>query len=243
MDRSETSAPTDESGTPVPMDELTARFYTVSPYEGFDPSLHPDDLQGWNSGDPLFTEVIKKLSPRIIVEVGSWKGASAIHLAKIVKSLGLPTKIICIDTWLGSPEHFLGHKPMWRESLRQEHGYPRLYYTFLANVVRQGMQDVIIPLPTTSESGAFILATKQVRPDVVYIDAAHEHDSVLRDLRVYWRILSDKGIIIGDDYAGWASVTQAANEFAMEIGYQIFGKSGKFVLSKDKTRPIQITIG
>ena len=105
------------------------------------------------------------------------------------------------------------------------------------------MRDVIIPLPTTSESGAFILARKQVRPDLVYIDGAHEHDAVLRDLRVYWRILADKGIILGDDYAGWASVTQAANEFAAEIGYQIFGKSGKFVLSKDKSRPIKITIG
>ena len=238
--RVRSSAPVDESA----MDELTARFYTVSPYEGFDPSLHPDDLQGWNSADPLFDEVIKKLSPRIIVEVGSWKGTSAIHLAKIIKSLGLPTKIICIDTWLGSPEHFLGDRPEWRESLRQEHGYPRLYYTFLANVVRQGMQDVIIPLPTTSESGAFILSRKQVRPDLVYIDGAHEHDSVLRDLRVYWRILADKGIILGDDYAGWArGVTQAANEFSAEIGYPIFGKSGKFVLSKDKSRPIQITIG
>ena len=31
------------------------------------------------------------------------------------------------------------------------------------------MQDVIIPLPTTSESGAFILARKHIRPDLVYI--------------------------------------------------------------------------
>ena len=72
----------DELATAAPMDELTARFYTVSPYEGFDPSLHPDDLQGWNSADPLFDEVIKKLSPRIIVEAGSWKGTSAIHVRR-----------------------------------------------------------------------------------------------------------------------------------------------------------------
>ena len=134
-------APTDSSLAAKPMDELAARFYSVSPYEGFDPGSHPDDLSGSgvNPADPLFEEIIRKLSPGVIVEVGSWLGASAIHMAKIVKSLGLGTRIICVDTWLGSPEHFLGSRPEWREKLRQQHGYPRLYYTFLANVVRQGL--------------------------------------------------------------------------------------------------------
>jgi hypothetical protein len=38
-------------------------------------------------------------------------------MAKIVKSLGLDTRIICIDTWLGSSEHFFGADPSWRTSL------------------------------------------------------------------------------------------------------------------------------
>jgi hypothetical protein len=140
-------------------------------------------MQGWGSSDPLFEEIIRAIKPKIIVEVGSWKGASAINMAKIVKSLGLDCKIICVDTWLGSPEHFLGQQPSWRASLRLSHGYPQLYFTFLANVVRQGVDDVIIPIAATSESGAVILASKGVRPDMVYIDAAHEYEPALRDLR------------------------------------------------------------
>jgi hypothetical protein len=224
------------------MDELLSLFHETSPYEGFDPSAHPADMQGWGSVDPIFAEVIGAVKPKIIVEVGSWKGASAINMAKIAKSLGVDCKIICIDTWLGSPEHFLGNDPSWRTSLRLTHGYPQLYFTFLANVVRNGVQDVIVPLASTSESAAVILERKRVRPDVVYIDAAHEYEPVLRDLRLYWKLLADDGVLVGDDYIGWAGVTRAANEFAAELKTQIFGKPGKFVISKGKAWNIRIAV-
>ncbi len=224
------------------MSQLLSLFHETSPYDGFDPGAHPDDLQGWGSSDPIFGEIISAIKPKIIVEVGSWKGASAINMAKIVKSLGLASNIICIDTWLGSPEHFLGADPAWRTSLRLCHGYPQLYFTFLANVVRQGVQDVIIPLAATSESAAVILEKKGVRPDMVYIDAAHEYELVLRDLRVYWKLLADDGILLGDDYIGWAGVTRAANEFAAELKTPIFGKPGKFVMSKGKSISIKIAV-
>jgi hypothetical protein len=154
------------------MSQLLGLFHETSPYDAFDPNAHPDDLQGWGSSDPIFGEIIGAIKPKIIVEVGSWKGASAIHMAKIVKSLGLTCNIICIDTWLGSPEHLLGVDPTWRTSLRLCHGYPQLYFTFLANVVRQGVQDVIIPLAATSGSAAVILEKKRVRPDMVSVGQA-----------------------------------------------------------------------
>jgi hypothetical protein len=225
------------------MDELMALFHQTSPYEGFDPSEHPDDMQGWGSEDPIFEEVIRAIKPSVIVEVGSWKGASAISMAKIVQSSGLKSKIICVDTWLGSPEHFLGADPTWWSSLRMRHGYPQLYFTFLANVVRQGVQDLIIPLASTSESAAMILASKQVRPDMVYIDAAHEYEPALRDFRAYWRLLSDTGVLLGDDYIGWSGVTQAANEFSTELKTSIYGKPGKFLISKNKSLNIRIALG
>jgi hypothetical protein len=55
------------------MDQLMRMFYETSPYEGFDPCLHPDDMQGWGSSDPIFEEVIRAVKPKIVVEVGSWK--------------------------------------------------------------------------------------------------------------------------------------------------------------------------
>jgi hypothetical protein len=223
------------------VDSLTSNFYEVSPYEGFDPSPHPDDMQGYGSNHQIFEEVIRATKPALIVEVGSWKGASAIHMAKIVKALGLDTKIICVDTWLGSPEHFLGSKEA-RDSLRITHGFPNLYYTFLGNVVRQGMQDIIIPLATTSASGAIILQKRNIRPDLIYIDAAHDYEGALSDIRDYWTILADTGILFGDDYITWAGVTQAVNEFALKEKAQLYGQPGKFVMYKGSAVRAKIAI-
>ncbi|HEY5712177.1 MAG TPA: class I SAM-dependent methyltransferase, partial [Allosphingosinicella sp.] len=215
-----------------PVDSLMALFHDVSPYEGLDLVAHPDDLQGWGSNDPLLGAVIRALRPAIIVEVGSWKGASAIHMARAARALGLDTRIVCVDTWLGSAEHVLGERPEWREALRPLHGYPQLYFTFLANVARAGLADRIIPLPNSSDNAALVLRAKGVRPELVYVDGAHEEEAVYRDLRAYWDLLAPGGALVGDDYLAWDGVTRAARRFAAEVGSPILGRKGKFLLWK-----------
>jgi Methyltransferase domain len=162
------------------------------------------------------------------------EGASAIGMAAIVKKLGLDTRIICVDTWLGSDELFFN--PQYSPSLRRRHGYPQTFYTFLANVVRSNAQDIIIPLAATSAHGARILTACGIHPDLVYIDAAHDYEAVSQDLRSYWDILCEPGVLIGDDYIGWESVTLAANEFATKKGLHILGQPGKFILCKGGCR-------
>ncbi|WHU04029.1 CmcI family methyltransferase [Sphingomonas sp. NIBR02145] len=211
------------------MDPVTALFHQVSPYEGFDPSAWPADVQGWGSEDPVFLEVMSKVKPKLIVEVGSWKGASAIHMARMAKALRLDCRIICVDTWLGSPEHALGQRPEWRESLQFRHGFPQLYFTFLANVVRAGVADRIVPLANSSDNAALILAARNVAPDLIYIDGAHEEDPVYRDLHNYWRLLAPGGALIGDDF-GWEGVRRAAERFAAETGLEIDARGEKFIL-------------
>ena len=219
-----------------------------SPYDGLNLNEHPDDIRGWGFNDPVFEEVISKAKPKLVVEVGSWKGASAAHMAKLMKvHCEQGAKLICIDTWLGSPEHFLapflGEDPDWRGSLRMKNGYPQLYYTFLCNMVRQKVDDVVIPLPQPSINGALILRELGLRPDVVYIDGDHEYGSVLADLRAFWPLLSDDGILIGDDFIGHDNVTQAARDFSREAKVPLVGKYSKFLLSKSKTLQPRITLG
>ena len=220
------------------MDLLTTLLHEKSPYEGFDPDTYPADLQGWGSDDPIFRDLIAVVKPKIIVEVGTWKGASAIHMAQIARELGLDTKIICVDTWLGSPEHFLAKQPGWRESLLISNGMPHLYFTFLSNVIRSGFTDCIVPLPSTSENAAVILREIGIRPDLVYVDAAHEEEPAYRDFRLYWDLLTADGVLLGDDYVGWEGVTRAANRFAREVQSPMAGKPGKFVISRSlKVQP------
>jgi hypothetical protein len=136
-----------------------------------------------------------------------------------------------VDTWLGSPEHWLNHDAA-HHSLRFHHGMPQLYYTFLSNVVREGFQNIITPFPTTSENAAVVFQKIGARFDMIYLDAAHEYDAASRDLGFYFPLLNNPGLLIGDDYIGWEGITRAANEFAVDHQLAIIGEGGKFLLPK-----------
>jgi predicted O-methyltransferase YrrM len=215
------------------METIQNRLYESSPYQGFAGDAYPQDVQGWGSDDPILSEIIMAIRPRRIAEIGSWKGRSAINMARAVKSVGVECEIVCIDTWLGSPEHWdrIAH-PDWYDSLRLRHGYPHLYYTFLANVARAGFEDIITPFPSASANAAVLFRRWGITFDFCYIDGAHEYQSVCRDLIDYWDLLGSDGVMLGDDYMIWPGVTQAANDFAKHKNTQIYSKPGKFLMQK-----------
>ena len=214
-------------------------FFNSDPFEGFDPAPHPDDLQGWGDDDPIFEALVKFKRPKIIVEVGSWKGASAIRMARACRELGLDTKIVCIDTWLGSLEMYVRREkelaPCPYAALAHRHGWPQLYYQFLANVIRQGFAGVITPLPLPSAIAAQLLARRGIMPDLIYIDASHDYASVKADLDNFSKLQWPGGIIFGDDYSAsaWPELTQAVDDFARERGAILYGRREKFAIMKD----------
>lgn len=173
--------------------------------DGFNSLAWPLDLSGWGSDAPIFGQLIDELRPRLIVEVGSWKGASAIHMARQCDALDLDTRIVCVDTWLGAYE-FLGSDG--ERDLKPIYGYPQIYYQFLANVVQTGQQQRIIPFPQTSLIAARYLAQHQVKADLIYIDGSHDEVDVAMDIRSYWPLLRRGGVLFGDDYDCWEGVRQ-----------------------------------
>ena len=200
-----------------------------------------DDPQGWGHRHWVFDFVLKTARPKVIIEVGTWKGGSAIRMAQLIKELGLDAALICVDTWLGSPEHI--RKPdrnRWTDSLNRRWGYPQLYHKFMANVLKWKCQDVIVPYPATSENAAVVFGQARLKADIVYIDAAHEYEPALRDYMAYWELLNDGGYLIGDDYIGWPGVTKAADEFAQLKQSPLVGGRGKFVVRKNAELPAEL---
>lgn len=187
-------------------------------YDGFDPL--PENLRGWHGNDPLFAELIEEVQPKLIIEVGSWLGQSAINMAQIVKRLQLDCKIICVDTWLGALE-FIDKAEGTDWDLMRKNGYPQVYYQFLSNVVHHGCQDIIIPFPQTSLIAARYFKAAGVSADLIYIDGSHDYDDVLNDLNAYWPLLNDKGIIFGDDFDRncWPDVVEAVYTFSQLVDY------------------------
>jgi hypothetical protein len=159
----------------------------------------------------LFRELIEKTQPTVIIEVGTWLGASAIHMAKICRELGLQTTIYCVDTWLGAEEFWTSKADTEERNLRQKNGYPQVYFDFLANVVQHDCQDLIVPIPNTSTIGSIILQDRRVLAELIYIDGSHEYEDVKTDVLAYKKLLSPKGLMFGDDI-GWGSVKMAISE-------------------------------
>jgi len=111
-------------GVSSPGDEpasIRSRLLPADPYANFPLDEWALDLQGWGSRHPLFGELIRLLKPSIIVEVGTWKGASAIQMARETKRHGSRAQIICVDTWLGSAGTVLRQDDTFR-ALRHRHG-------------------------------------------------------------------------------------------------------------------------
>jgi predicted O-methyltransferase YrrM len=200
-------------------------------YDGFSP-LSAIDVQGWGSKHRIFQNTLEQCRPSTIIEVGSWKGASAIHMAEIADRLGLDVTILCIDTWLGGNRAYVDHT--YIEDTLPRGGCLRLLQVFMTNVFHHGLQDRVFPMPSTSLDAADSLAFKRVTADVIYIDAGHSECEVRQDIEAYWPILRPGGVMIGDDYNAdaWPGVVKAANDFSKRVGSPIEDKGNKFVLRK-----------
>lgn len=191
----------------------------VEPFAGFPHELYQVDTQGWGSTHHFLTDTIASARPRIVVEVGVWKGASTLTMAAKMRELGLEAVVIAIDTWLGSWDHWLNDA--WFPSLGMELGRPALQRKFMANVIAADLTAHVVPLPLDSLNAVQVLAQRGIRPDVVHIDGAHDLRSVWADLTAWWALLRPGGILIGDDYHTdglWPDVRKAFDGFAAQLG-------------------------
>ena len=170
-----------------------------NPYTGFPAT----EWAGTWYGDPgaqreIYDKCIKRLDPSIIIEVGSFVGESAIHMAKLIKAQNRDCAILCVDTWYAGFDHFLGA----REKIRPHFGRPDFYYKFIANVIAHGCQDVIVPFAMDSIGAARVINWLGLVPQFIYVDASHEEGDVIRDYQAYWPLLSSGGGMLCDDWSG-----------------------------------------
>ncbi len=175
------------------------------------------DHQGWNSDHRYLARAIDDVRPRVVIEVGVWKGGSVLTMAARMREKGVDGVVIAIDTWLGSSEHFLAKGDVHGKDLNYLNGYPRLYNTFIANVFDQGLEHYVVPLPLDSVNAFQVINSLGIRPDVLHVDAGHDFQSATNDLTTWWPFLAPGGVLIGDDYFSdgsvWPEVKRAFDAF------------------------------
>lgn len=201
----------------TPAQALCLSLFGDNPYEGFEPVIEKPDLQGWNGGHPALSRIVRETKPEVIVDVGVWKGRSAVTLAAAQKEVRESGIVIAVDSFLGSPEHWNPKRQDIFAALRFSHGQPRLYDIFLSNIRLLQLEDQVVPIVQTSENAALILRRLGITPELVHIDAAHEYGSVMRDIETYYELIRPGGVLIGDDFV-WSGVARAVVHFTDRLG-------------------------
>ena len=190
-----------------------------------------EDSQGWGSQHPFLGSVIESIRPRIIIEIGVWKGGSTLTMAHKLKDHHIDGAVIAVDTWLGSWDHWLDQR--LRDELCFEHGYPRLFEKFVANILHHDVQDFVVPLPLDSVNARHVVSTSGIVADMIHIDGGHDYAAVTSDFSQWWQVLRTGGVLIGDDYyengRHWPEVYRATNDFLARTPHTGFEfNDGKF---------------
>lgn len=214
-------------------------------YDALDVKDHVEDVRGWIQ--PGFDDALHAISEKlpgtdlVIAEVGTWKGASSIRIAEKFGSR-LKT-LVCVDTWLGAPEFYTTFidDPQRFSDDEYDRGWPTVFHVFTKNVKKRGLHDVVVPFPMSSAQASDVFEYHHIEFDAVYIDAAHEYDAVAADVKKYWPLVRDGGVIWGDDYgnASFPGLKRAVDEFVEKNGHELVVMGEQWMVFKDPrdTRP------
>ena len=162
------------------------------------------DIQGFFEYPSFYDMCMNEIADNsTMVEVGSWVGRSSCYVASLIKKSGKNIKFYCVDTWEGSEEHseiILNLKSQGKT----------LFGEFQNNIHDCEVQDYIIPIKLESIEAAKQFEDESI--DFIHIDAAHDYENVLADIKAWYSKIKPGGLITGDDY-GWDGVYRAVNEF------------------------------
>lgn len=159
--------------------------------------------QGWFHHAQKVLALVDECRPLVTVELGTWRGASAIALARLVRQWG--GEVYCVDTWMGDVNG--GTAP----------GIPKMLTECAGNIAAAGVAGTVRLIPALTTEAA-----KWWRQpiDFLYIDADHQYASVKADLAAWAPHVRPGGLIAGDDYDNpmYAGVAQAWDEFEQASG-------------------------
>jgi cephalosporin hydroxylase len=147
-------------------------------------------IHGWFDFQNIYSGVVNAAPPEgsHFVEVGSWKGTSSAYMAVEIANSGKKIKFDCVDTWLGSPEHQKGDQPEVNQGI--------LFEVFQNNM--EPVKDYYTPVRMTSLEASALYEDYSL--DFVFIDAAHDTESVTNDIRAWLPKVKVGGYIGGHDY-------------------------------------------
>lgn len=187
----------------------------------------PSDIDGWCDYKSLYYAIAECLPDGAeFVEIGSWQGQSAVTLCQRLQDIGKTAKVHCVDTFEGEqnqPAHVAIVKDMGGS----------VFGKFCENIEAAEVRNMIQITTGDSAESAELFADGSL--DGVFIDAAHDYESVVRDLAAWYPKVKPGGIIAGHDYP-CDGVKRAVEEHAAAHGWQI-GVHGRCWIRFNEEKP------
>jgi len=189
-------------------------------------------IDGWFDFESIYSEMVRNFPDGShFVELGSWMGRSTSYMAVEIKNSGKKIRFDAIDTWEGS-------KGSWDENVHDEKVNSltgSLYQTFLNNI--SPLKDYVNPIQGYTYDIVNIYDDNTL--DFVFIDAAHDYDSIKKDIMDWYPKVKNGGVIGGHDYNNndWPGVVKAVTEFfsGKENVRVVNNLTGSWVVIKEQT--------
>lgn len=146
--------------------------------------LTPDRLTDstWHEHIPFAFACMSILKPRVLVELGTYKGDSFFAFCQAVEKLDLPTRCHAVDTWQGD-EHssFYG-----KDVFSSVHSHHERHYGRFSRLIRS----------TFDQARAHF---SEGSIDLLHIDGLHTYEAVKHDFETWLPTMSDRGVILFHD--------------------------------------------
>jgi predicted O-methyltransferase YrrM len=202
------------------MDETYARSNSTQNYDRGSKTFErikagvkvPADIGGWCDYSEFYRTIAQAIPDgETFVEIGSWMGQSISVFCQALQDAEKTATVYCIDTFKGEQ-----NQPAHTATVEQHGGSIR--EVFERNTTDARVRQMIEVIEGDSAESADLFEDGTI--DVIYIDAAHDYDSVVKDLAAWFPKIKPNGIFSGHDYP-WHEVKRAVDEHAAANGYEI----------------------
>lgn len=144
------------------------------------------------------------------VEVGTWRGEYAKHLRK-----GLPGQLYLVDAWACREGYADELNTKGQKAFDDAHAHVLSLFSSVGDVH---------PIKMFSLDAAERFASMGYCFDFIYLDADHSYEACREDIRAWWPLVREGGVLAGHDYLDETidgtvfGVKRAVDEFASLLG-------------------------
>ncbi|PYK87562.1 MAG: hypothetical protein DMF47_02920 [Verrucomicrobia bacterium] len=174
------------------------------------PFIHRYLGGAWKMHLPFAYNLVRELKPKVLVELGVYKGESYFAFCQSVEENGTVTRCYGIDTWRGDVHAGIYGPEIGNEVAAYNSRYSRFSHL----------------MAMTFKEAAFQFADRSV--DLLHIDGAHRYEDVKDDFETWLPKLSRNGIVLLHDVTArekgfgvdklWREIATPRASFLFEFG-------------------------